>query len=319
MKPGKEVSFFTVVEQIGGGGFGDVWKVLSSEDDKFYAMKLETPKAKRQSLRFEAAVLKKLQKSERFPKFLLDGNEDGCYFLVEEMLGPNLTMIHNKLPAQVILQPYIARLADEMLSCIEDFHSCGYIHRDIKPQNFVVRLDGDTPVCLIDYGISRLYKDNRGQHLDARENLAAIGSPHFASPSMHDRAELGRKDDLICWLYSVLALSQFGLPWLGETSPYEVGRLKHEHSLVSLCEPLGQGFVAVAEHIESLEYADAPDYQFMHEQLESEMAHTAVPFEWMELPPEKPVEPGGKWDPTGFLVAMSPFLQPPEEGKCLLI
>ena len=319
MKPGKEVSFFRAVEQIGGGGFGDVWKVLSSEDDKFYAMKLETPGAKRQSLRFEASVLKKLQRSDRFPKFVIDGYDDDCYFLVEEMLGPNLTMIHNKLPGRVILQPYIARLADEMLSCVEDFHNNGYVHRDIKPQNFVVRLDGETPICLIDYGISRIYRDRQGQHLDARDNMIVMGSRPFASPSVHNRMEVGRKDDLICWMYSVLALSQFSLPWINEPSVAEIGRLKNENSLTTLCEPLGAGFVAVAEHIESLEFADTPDYQFMHEQLAGEMAHTSVPFEWMALQPDSPTEPGGKWDPTGFLVAISPFLQTRSGNQCILI
>jgi hypothetical protein len=55
--PGKQISFFVAMDPIGQGGFGDVWVVKSTEDDKLYAMKVELPTVRRQNLRFEADVL----------------------------------------------------------------------------------------------------------------------------------------------------------------------------------------------------------------------------------------------------------------------
>jgi len=117
------------MDQIGEGGCGDVWRVKSTEDDRCYAMKLELPTVHRQNLRFEASVLRKIQHSARFPRLIIDGTEGTQYFLVEELLGPNLSMLVEKLPSGAVLPPYLPRLADEMLSCIEDFHRSGYCGR----------------------------------------------------------------------------------------------------------------------------------------------------------------------------------------------
>lgn len=328
MQKGDTISYFRLVEQIGEGGFGDVWKVISTEDDEAYAMKLEPTNSKRQTVQFEANILKRLQASDRFPKMLIEGTENDYHYLVEELLGPNLSMIARGLPGHVFISPFLAKLADEMLYCIEDFHKMGFIHRDIKPQNFVVRLKGETPLCLIDYGISRRYLDQTtGKHLDAREHTATMGSPIFASPNTHNREELSRRDDLYSLIYSVLILSQFSLPWVQESNPMEIGKMKQDNPISELCTPLGHGFVEVAEHIETLGFADTPDYESMHQSLSKQMATTSVPFEWMDIYPlkdgnkaQQTPDQDNNFDPSGFLMSLAPFLAPESEQKeCNLI
>jgi serine/threonine protein kinase len=203
-----------------------------------------------------------------------------------------------------------------MLLCIEDFHRFGFVHRDIKPQNFVVRLNGKMPLCLIDYGISRLYQTQAGQHIKGRGNVPAIGSPVYASINTHNRVELSRRDDLISWLYSVLAMSPFRLPWMGQRlSQDELGRMKQQFPLSVLCRRLSPGFQAIAEHIQNLEFADVPNYQFMHEKLKNDTPEIGVAFEWMEVEGTS-AQLGGDWDPTGFVMGHSPWLQEGKSGKC---
>jgi serine/threonine protein kinase len=239
--------------------------------------------------------------------------------MVEELLGPNLSVLVEKLPAAIVLPPYLPRLAHEMLLCIEEFHRFGFIHRDIKPQNYVVRLDGDAPLCLIDYGIARQYQGAGGQHVSAREVAGAVGSPVYASLNVHNGQDCSRRDDLIGWFYSVLALSQFRLPWLGLDLPRdEVARQKAEYPLTRLARPMSAGFQAVAAHIEGLAFADPPDYRFMHEQLRRDMPAVGVPFEWMDMEAEGAAA-GGSWDPTGFVMNISPWLQPHGKEGCLLL
>jgi serine/threonine protein kinase len=225
-------------------------------------------------------------------------------------------MLVAKLPSGAVLAPYVARLANEMLYCIEDFHRFGYIHRDIKPQNFVLRLSGTVPLCLIDYGISRIYQTQTGQHIPARDNAPAIGSPAYASINTHNRLELSRRDDLISWLYSVLALSHCRLPWLGQQlAPDELCHMKQQNPLMVLCRGLSSGFQAIAQHVENLEFADVPNYQFMHDQLKKDIPEIGEPFEWMDVECAG-FQTGGNWDPTGFVMSQSPWLQGEKGGKC---
>ena len=313
MKPGLQLAYFELQSRIGEGGFGDVWKVANTENGSLCAMKIEPTHSKRATLQFEASILKKLQFSAHFPKFIFEGSDEQSYFLVEELLGPNLSTIVKNLPNNIIILPFLPKIADEMLGCVEDFHKIGYIHRDIKPQNFVVRLDGDTPICLIDYGISRMFKDTSGQHIDARDHAAAIGSPIYASLGTHNRAELSRRDDLISLMYSVLALSQFSLPWITEPNITEIGRLKEEYPLSKLLAQISPEFESVGKHIESLGFSDAPDYALMHRLLQQGIPESSHPFEWFDLqaqnnPDNEPL-PTGKNDPTGFLYSLCPYFK----------
>lgn len=327
MKKGDSVSFYELISKIGAGGFGDVWMVKSSEDSQYYAMKIEPTETKRRQLEFESTILKKLQKSDRFPKYFLDGVENNFYFLVEELLGPNISTISDNMPNKFFSKEYLPRLADEMLSCIEQFHMRGYIHRDIKPQNFVVRLTGGgnvSPVCLLDYGISKLYVDKEGKHLEARQHVPVSGSFLFASPNNHLKIELSRRDDLFSWLYSILAISEIGLPWSSNDNLETIGELKKNHPLSMIIAQLGDNFVEIAKHIESLGFTDAPNYKMMHELLRKQASGTEVPFEWMTVKindDKKKPDNEGKYpiDPTGFLVSLSPYLAEIKKDSCLLI
>lgn len=333
LRPQMQLGYFELESQIGEGGFGDVWKVISTEDNKAYAMKIEPHNSKRATLRFEASILKKMSRtSQHFPHFIFEGSEENNYFLVEELLGPNLSIIASHLPGGIIILPFLARIADEMLSCIEDFHKNGYIHRDIKPQNFVVRLDGKTPICLIDYGISRLYVNSSGQHLDAREYANAIGSPIYASTSTHNRIELSRRDDLISMAYSILAISQFSLPWMTELNVNEIGKMKEENKISDLLGQISPQFRQVGEHIEKLEFSDTPDYALMHRLLKSGIPQSSSPFEWFDCQPKVPPQPYeelpdmpelqpiyGSNDPTGFLYSLCPYYKyQPKNKKCCI-
>ncbi|OHT01187.1 CK1 family protein kinase [Tritrichomonas foetus] len=310
---GDEVSFYTLVHKIGGGGFGEIWKVKSSEDDRHYAMKLESSQASRHTLNFETSVLKKLQFCDKFPIFKMDGNDSGYYFLVMELCGPNLSTIAQRLPNGHFTRENMHLLFYEMLTILEQFHRTGYVHRDIKPQNFVTRFNGNSPIVLIDYGISKLYVNSQNQHIEARGHAAAIGSLLYSSPNTADHMELSRRDDLYSLVYSVLDIGGVPLPWRGAMDPSEAGELKKANPISKLMEPFGPGFVEVAKHIESLNYADAPNYPRMKEWAIHGANKSAV-FQWMTTPSNDPqflhlaTSNHLNFDPTGILLELSPYM-----------
>ncbi|KAH0795567.1 CK1 family protein kinase [Histomonas meleagridis] len=316
LKKGQTVGFFSLREEIGNGGFGSIWKVKSTEDDKYYAMKIEPLQAKRATLAFEIGVLKRLANSERFPKYVFDGSDETKRFLVEELLGPNLFKITEHLPGQYFEDCYIAKLADEMLYCIEAVHKHGYVHRDIKPQNFVVRLNGNVAICLLDFGISKLYLNQNGQHIEARGHPSGGGSPVYASVNSHNQVDLSRRDDLISLIYSILSISKYRLPWMSTQGIQEIGNIKKQHKLSVLCKPLGPGFVEFANHVESLGFADEPNYQLLHRALAKNIVKNQYLYQWQGIKVQN-AQPGGNNDPTGFLLSLMPYMTEAEpESKC---
>lgn len=320
-KEGDTISFFEVRTHITSGGFGSVYVVECTEDDELYAMKTEALASKRQTLQFEIQVLKKLQNSDKFPRYKIDGKEQNFHFLVMELLGPNLDMVMRNLPGYKFDKSYAPRLFVEMTDILEHFHAHGYVHRDIKPQNFVVRPHGPTPLCLIDYGISRLYKDTQsGQHIQARDHSAAIGSPLYSSPNSHEHADLSRRDDFYSLIYSLLEICGVSLPWKGAFQ-YDVARIKKEHPISQLCEPLGPQFVEIAQHIESLGFADAPNYNLIRQICNKNPDENSQPFQWMTVPAKNKKfmqfaqATGAPFDPTGFIYELAPHMVPKKSSK----
>ena len=217
-------------------------------------------------------------------------------------------MITKNLPGEFYDSKYLAKLTDEMLYCIEALHKHGYVHRDIKPQNFVVRLDGKVGICLVDFGISKLYKGQNGKHIDPKQHSNGIGSPIYASVNSHNQMDLSRRDDLISLLYSILSISRYRLPWQYIQGIDEIGKLKNQNKLSDLCKPLGSGFVEFAKHIESLGYTDNPDYSLLHKELAKHFNNDLPPYQWMTIDING-TKNGGSNDPTGFLLNLAPYIK----------
>lgn len=321
MKAGKEISYFTLCSQIGGGGFGQIWKVQSTEDDQYYAMKIEPLNSQRRTLNFETNILKKLRFSDKFPKYIMDGQEDNFCFLVMELCGPNLSTIAQNLPNKRFNPAQMPILFSEMLTLMEQFHSIGYIHRDIKPQNVCTRFSGNSPLLLLDYGVSKLFIDANRQHIEARDHAAAIGSPLYSSPNTADHLELSRRDDLFSLAYSILDLVGAQLPWRGIPDPVEAGRLKKANPLSKLFAPFGENFVEIGKQIETLGYKDTPNYKQMRELAMRGSNLNINNFQWMSATPKNQnfTKVAQKYqfnfDQNGFLLELCPYMRPTRVGK----
>ena len=137
--------------------------------------------------------------------------------IVMEMLGQNVSELIDMLPRPTIgakrLSPItVARIAINMLRCIEAVHDTGYIHRDIKPSNFVrgARAGGGgggnkhRRFYLIDLGMSRGYLDKEKNVRKARTKCEFRGTSKYASLNSHEHKDLGRRDDLWSFCFATL-------------------------------------------------------------------------------------------------------------------
>lgn len=102
-----------------------------------------------------------------------------------DRLGPNLNEVF-KLSNKIFPWETIARIVIEMITRLEELHSCGYLHRDIKPDNFCLGGSRLEEIYIIDFGLSIKYVDSEGRHLPLVKGKGFVGTPRYGSCNSHN-------------------------------------------------------------------------------------------------------------------------------------
>lgn len=203
---------YLVEEKIGKGEFGTVYKGVNRKTNKQIAIKTEPAFSEIKILKHETTIINHLYKH-------------GCRFI------PSVYWygLHNSLHTCLIMQHYVCSLHDYasskkislslldhmMVKCIyilESIHSGWVIHRDIKPQNFMIGADKE--LYLIDFGMATFYVDENKKPIhNSEEKQYIVGSPKYASYYIHCGMTPERRDDLISLGYMYMFLRHPGLTW----------------------------------------------------------------------------------------------------------
>ena len=285
-----KVDHYIIESHIGHGGYGEIYSVYDENHKGPWAMKVEMKSAKKHGLTEEIHYLKMLRGSPMFPEYICNGETNELRYFIMELLGPSVSFVRRSLPDLRYSQLTATILAKEMLKCIEELHKRGYVHRDIKPGNFLIRPNRQNPIVLIDFGLSRRYADRETMKpLPPRHNPGFIGTCSFASLNAHEGKELGRRDDIFSWIYTVIEMVDKRLPWPGSKDREKTYRLKQTIRPYDLCHSLPRAFTTIYVKTIGYQFEDKPDYQGFYKLLDKaiqDLGGYGKPFDWEKLPPE---------------------------------
>ena len=169
-------------------------------------------KGKNQSiLIFEYQVLTQLRGLKHVCNVydFVENSEQNC--IVMDLLSNNLAKVRKVLETNYSLKIAV-QLLIEMLVAIEEVHNAGFIHRDVKPSNFVLSNDFKR-VYIVDFGLAKKHLDLHKNPLRARRTADFRGTVSFASLNAHNNTDLSRRDDLWSLDFVILDFLEEKLEW----------------------------------------------------------------------------------------------------------
>ena len=154
------------------------------------AAKLEPVKAKHPQLLYESKLYRILQGGVGIPHVRWFGQERDYNVLVMELLGPSLEDLFNFCSRKFTMKT-VLMVADQMIARVEYVHSKNFIHRDIKPDNFLMGIGGHcNKLFLIDFGLAKKYRDSRTRtHIPYREDKNLTGKYQFSRVTKNSPAK----------------------------------------------------------------------------------------------------------------------------------
>ena len=257
---------YKIIEELGEGSFGKIFKALHIYSDEQVAIKIEK-KLKKSVLKLEANIYTKLKNIKGVPQLRYFGVEENFNYMVIDLLSESIEDLVNKngkLNLDIVLS-----IAIETITILEILHNKFIIHRDIKPDNLMLGIKQNrNKIHLIDFGLSKYYINENGVHKEIIFNKKLTGTAKYASLNVLEGMEPSRRDDLLSLGYVLIYCLNGSLPWEnieGENKEikYEKIKCSKKMHINELCKDLPYEFLSYLDYCNRLGYDELPNYKYM--------------------------------------------------------
>ena len=266
---------FKIDRKIGKGSFGDVYIGQDVINKHLVAIKAapNNDPQKRRILNHEYEIYTDLTKAKsgrfKFPTIHWYGQTDKQThtIIVMKYLGNSLEyLLHNNCAGKFSLKTTLM-IGIQILDLLRRLHSCNYVHRDIKPDNFLVGIGPEkSDIFIIDFGLAKRYKSVNNVHIAENSDKRLTGTARYASINSHRRMELSRRDDLESLGYLLIYFLNGKLPWQGipattkEEKYSKIGLMKSECTVEELCKGLPEEIMEYMKLVRLLGFKEKPNY-----------------------------------------------------------
>ena len=282
---------YIIVNQIGAGSFGEVYRA-KNKNNRYVAAKIED-RRKAQRVYMEYKIYSYLQKHSfaGLPRVYDYVQTSDYNMMFMQLLGPTLDELFVKYHRKFNLST-VFMIAEQTITLLKHVHCAEYIHRDIKPNNFLIGTDHlKKQIYIADFGLSKKYI-NTGKHIPFKDKRSLIGTARYASINMHMGFEPSRRDDLEAIGYMLIYFLKGSLPWQGikgkkinnsKKQLEAIGEVKMCTSLDTLCYGLPGCFKEFLKYCKSLKFDETVDYQYILNLFKTDaIALKIVPkFQWL--------------------------------------
>ena len=260
---------FLLKRRIGRGSFGEIYSGEDITTGNPVAVKLEPAKTRSPQLRIESRIYQFLEGGVGIPQMHYYGLEPtGRYnAMVIDLLGLSLEDLKTRFRKPFSVKT-VLMLADQMLACMEFVHKKHFVHRDIKPDNFMMGVNSKQgQVYIIDFGLSKRFEDpNTRKHISFTQHKSLTGTARYASINAMKGCEQSRRDDMESLGYVWMYLLRGALPWQGlpaRTEKEKMDKILHvkETTRVDiLCGGFPSEFGTFLREARALEFKEEPPY-----------------------------------------------------------